>query len=431
MSQDLPPARGSVNIYPFPKPNLEDLLQEQQTTKAAVRFILFTVMLDILALGIVIPVLPALVSEMVGGDTALTAKIFGTFVTTWAVIHFFASPIIGALSDRFGRRPVILLSNIGLAIDYLIMALAPNLPWLFFGRVLSGATSASITTAYAYIADVTPAKDRAAKFGFIGAAFGIGFVFGPAIGGLAGSVSSRLPFYIAAALSFINTCYGFFVLPESLPKEKRSAFSFKKANPIGSIGLLKTSNVLLLLAIVEFLNFLAHESLPTTFVIYTTHRYQWSERTVGLVFAFVGVLTGLVQGGTIAKVVKKIGETNTIYLGLVMGIIGFFIYAYAQTTTMFFVGLLVAAAWGLTGPTLQGVMSHLVSEQDQGKLQGAIGSIRSIASLIGPTAFSLPFSYAIAQQSEGLPIGIAFYLASASLLLSLLLCLWIFRKKNA
>lgn len=406
-------------------------MASQDPYKAGVRFILFTVILDILALGIIIPVLPHLVVDFVQGDTSSAAKIYGYFVTTWALVHFFSSPIIGALSDRFGRRPLILLSNIGLGLDYILMALAPNLFWLFVGRVLSGATSASVTTAYAYIADVSKKEERAAKFGLLGAAFGIGFVFGPAIGGLTGAISPRLPFWIAASLSLLNALYGFFVLPESLSPDKRSSFEWKKANPLGSIGLLSTSKVLFLLAIVEFLSFIAHESLPTTFVIYTTHRYHWDEKTVGLVFALVGVLTGLVQGGTVAKAVRFIGEAQSILLGLVFGMIAFFLYGYAETTTLFIVGLIISAGWGISGPTLQGVMSKQVSDRDQGKLQGAIGSIRSISSLLGPTVFSLPFAQALKPTNTWIPAGVPFYLASFFLFLSFLLCCFIFASRAA
>ena len=273
--------------------------------RAAFVFVFVTVVLDMLAIGIIIPVLPKLVVDFVGGDAAEGARVYGLFGTAWALMQFAFSPIQGALSDRFGRRPIILISNVGLGLDYVVMALAPSLYWLFLGRVTSGITAASISTSYAYVADVTPPGERAARFGLLGAGFGIGFVLGPALGGLTGAIDPRLPFWIAAGLSLVNALYGFFVLPESLPPERRAPFAWRRANPVGALALLRSQAPLTGLASVNFLGNLAHAALPSVGVLYMMYRYGWTERTVGLTMAGVGVAAIVVQGGVIGPAVKQ------------------------------------------------------------------------------------------------------------------------------
>jgi DHA1 family tetracycline resistance protein-like MFS transporter len=272
--------------------------------KAAFVFIFATILLDMLAMGIVIPVLPKLVVDFVGGDTQEAAKVFGLFGTAWALMQFLFAPLQGTLSDSFGRRPVILISNFGVGLDYVLMALAPTLGWLFAGRVLSGIASSSIATAYAYVADVTPADQRAARFGLLGAAFGAGFVLGPALGGWAGSVSPRLPFWIAAGLSLLNACYGLLVLPESLPPAQRVRFEWRRANPFGALALLRTHAVLLWLSAVNFLGNLAHAVLPSVSVLYLMYRYGWDERLVGLTLAIVGMGSIVAQGAVVGPVTR-------------------------------------------------------------------------------------------------------------------------------
>jgi len=262
--------------------------------RAALAFIFVTVVLDMLALGMIVPVLPKLVEDFVGGNTARAAEIYGLFGTVWALMQFVFSPVLGGLSDRYGRRPVILLSNLGLGLDYLVMALAPGIAWLFVGRVISGITAASFSTAYAYITDVTPPEKRAASFGMMSAAFGLGFVLGPAIGGVLGHIDPRLPFWVAAGFSLLNYLYGLLVLPESLAPERRERFSWRRANPVGSITLLRSHRELFGLAFVNFIGSIAHEALPTTFVLYAMYRYGWNERTVGLAIAAVGVCSAIV-----------------------------------------------------------------------------------------------------------------------------------------
>src|SRR5256885_6479489 len=291
---------------------------------AAVIFIFVTILLDTLALGVIIPVLPKLIESFVNNDTANAARIFGLFGTAWAAMQFFFSPILGALSDRFGRRPVVLLSNFGLSLDYVLMALAPSLSWLFVGRVISGITSASISTAFAYIADVTPPERRAAVFGKIGAAFGAGFILGPALGGLLGDIDPRLPFWVAAGLSFANAVYGWLILPESLPPERRSPLRWKSANPVGALRLLASDRALAGLSLANFFAQLAHVVLPSVFVLYATYRYGWDTKTVGLTLALVGVCAMVVQGSGVGPIVKRLGERRALPLGPRSGALGFF-----------------------------------------------------------------------------------------------------------
>jgi len=388
--------------------------------RAALIFIFITVVLDVLALGMIIPVLPNLVASFLGEDTPRAAKIYGLFGTTWALMQFVVSPVLGALSDRFGRRPVILISNFGLGLDYILMALAPNLGWLFAGRVISGITAASIPTAFAYIADVTPAEKRAGAFGMVGAAFGLGFVLGPALGGMLGGVNLHLPFWVAAGLSLANAFYGLLVLPESLPPERRAKFEWRRANPLGSLKLLRSHHELFGLATVTFLAGLAHEVLPHVSVLYAGHRYGWDERAVGFMLAGVGVCAAVVQGGLVQPVVRRFGERVALFTGLVFGATGFAIYGLASTGAAFWIGVPVMSLWGLSGAATQGLMTRHVQPSEQGQLQGANSSLRGIAGLFGPGLFTLTFSTFIgAWRDWNLP-GAPFFLAAALLILALI-----------
>ena len=322
-----------------PKPVAEMQASAAGRRAPAFIFIFITVLLDMLALGMIAPVLPKLVVDFLGGDSATGAQIYGYFGTAWALMQFVFMPVLGALSDRFGRRPVVLLSNFGLGADYILMALAPSLSWLFAGRIISGITSASISTGYAYIADVTEPQMRAARFGMMGVAFGVGFVLGPALGGLAGAVSPRLPFWIAAALSLTNAAYGLLVLPESLPVARRAPFDWRKANPLGALALLRSRPQLASLASVSFLNYLAHASLPSMSVLYMQYRYGFDERMVGFTLAAVGLCAMVVQGGLIGRVVARFGERTTLIIGLAFGIAGFAIFGFAPTGMIFWIGI--------------------------------------------------------------------------------------------
>ena len=385
---------------------------------AALAFIFALVVVDVIAMGVVIPVLPKLVESFKGGDTAAAAQVYGVFGTAWALMQFLSMPVLGALSDRFGRRPVILVSCFGLGLDYLLMALAPDLAWLFVGRVISGITGASFSTAFAYIADVTPAGKRAAAFGMVGAGFGLGFTLGPALGGVLGGVDPRLPFWVAGGLTLLNAAYGYFVLPESLPKEKRAAFSWKRANPVGSLGLLRSHRELYGIAAVLFLMQLSHVVFPAVTVLYMGYRYGWGEMAVGLVLAAVGVCSMIVQGGLIRPVVRRIGERRALGAGLAFGAAGLAIYGLAPTGAIFLAGIPVMALWGLAGPSAQSLMSQRVDPSEQGQLQGATSSLQAITGMIGPTLFTQVFAQSIAK-GEGLHVpGMAFFVAAAMLVVA-------------
>jgi MFS transporter, DHA1 family, tetracycline resistance protein len=401
----------------------EDVVEAPPVGGAAVAFIFVTILLDTLALGVIIPILPKLVESFVNNDTASAARIFGLFGTAWALMQFFFSPILGGLSDRFGRRPVVLLSNFGLALDYVLMALAPSLSWLFIGRVISGITSASISTSFAYIADITAPEKRAAVFGKVGAAFGAGFILGPALGGLLGGMDPRLPFWVAAGLSFANTLYGLLILPESLPRDRRSRFRWQNANPLGALHLLRADRVLAGLSIANFFAQLAHVALPSTFVLYATYRYSWDAKTVGLTLAIVGFCAMAVQGLGIGPIVARFGERRALLFGLGCGAIGFLIFGTAPTGPLFWLGIPVMAFWGVSGAAIQALMTQLVKPDQQGQLQGATNSVQSMSQLVGPFLFTLTFAYFIGPQApEKLP-GAPFLLASALLLLALVVAM--------
>jgi DHA1 family tetracycline resistance protein-like MFS transporter len=388
---------------------------------AAVAFIFVTILLDMFALGLIMPILPKLVESFLDNDTAGAARVFGLFGTAWAVMQFFFSPILGGLSDRFGRRPVVLLSNFGLGLDYVLMALAPSLSWLFVGRVISGITSASVSTAFAYIADVTPAERRAAVFGKIGVAFGAGFILGPAIGGLLGGMDPRLPFWVAAGLSFANTLYGLLILPESLPPERRAPFRWKSANPLGALRLLRSDRVLGGLSVVNFIAQLAHVVLPSTFVLYATYRYGWDATTVGLTLAMVGICAMAVQGAAIGPIVKRFGERRALLLGLGCGAVGFLIFGSAPSGPLFWLGIPIMALWGVAGAATQALMTRLVTPEQQGQLQGATNSVQSVSQLLGPFLFTLTFAWFIGAQAPLKLPGAPFLLASALLVIALVI----------
>ena len=367
--------------------------------RRALAFIFCTVSLDVLALGVMLPVLPTIVLGFMGGDTAGAAMVFGLFTTVWALMQFLCSPLLGALSDRYGRRPVILISCLGLGLDYIFMAIAPSLTLLLIGRIISGITAATISTAFAYIADVTTPDERAKSFGIVGMAFGLGFVVGPALGGLLGGLDPRLPFWVSAAACLVNAAFGWFVLPESLPPERRMAFAWKRANPVGSLSLLRSHRQLLGLATIDFLANVAHQVLPSIFVLYAAYRYGWGETTVGLTLAFVGICAALVQGLLVGPTMTHFGARRALLGGLLAGSMGMAIYALAPTGPWFWLGVPVMSLWGVVGPNLQDMMSRRVSPSEQGQLQGANSSSRSIAALLGPAIFNGTFAWLI----HGLP----------------------------
>ncbi|GAA0639090.1 TCR/Tet family MFS transporter [Brevundimonas lenta] len=402
-------------------------LHRLRTHRAALAFIFVTAVLDIVAMGIIIPVLPQLIEQFVGSN-ARAGWINGVFVALWALMQFVCSPIIGSLSDQYGRRPVILISCAGLAVDYVLMAVAPDLWWLALGRIIAGITSSSFTTVYAYMADITAPEKRARAYGLIGAAFSFGFVLGPALGGFLGEFGPRVPFWAAAGLSAVAFVYGWLVLPESLPPEKRMKFSWARANPVGALILLKRHTELSGLAVVNFLLYFAHHVFSAVFVLYAALRYGWGPKEVGMLLAGVGVLDMIVQGLLIGPVTKRLGDRPTMVLGLFGGSIGIALMGWAPTGLVFILAMLPNALWGLAMPTLQALMTRRVGEDEQGQLQGANMSVASIAGVLSPLFFG--WIYSISAE-EGAPLphpGIAFFIAAGVLLLAAIIGWWVGRQ---
>ena len=398
--------------------------------RAAVGFVLATITLDILAMSIVIPVLPRLVLGFTGNNPVLAAHAQTVFGTAWALMQFFFAPVLGALSDRFGRRPVILLSNLGLGLDYLVMALAPNLSWLFVGRVISGITAASFSSANAYIADITPPEQRAARFGLISIAFGFGFVAGPALGGILGQVDPRLPFWVAGGLSLANFLYGLLVLPESLAPDHRTPFDAKRANPLGALWLLSNSKALAPLGGIYFLYALAHSALPNIVVLYVTVRFSWSIRSVGLMMAAIGVSSALVGGVLTGPVVKRLGERSALMIGLGFGVLALTAMGFAASGGAFLAAMIALALWGFIGPALGSLMSAAAGPKAQGRLGGANGCLMGIAALIGPSLYNESFAVFM-RPHHGISLpGMPFLISAALLLTAMLLALTQRRKRE-
>lgn len=380
--------------------------------RAAFIFIFITVVLDMISFGVIIPVFPQLILHLQGGDMAGAAAVFGIFGTAFAVMQFFFSPVQGALADRYGRRPVILLSNLGLGIDYVVMALAPTIPILFLGRLVSGGTSASFSISGAYVADVTPPAQRAARFGMLGAAFGIGFIIGPAIGGLLGAVDLRAPFWFAAACSIANFLYGLFILPESLPRDRRSPFHLRAANPIGAMRFLGSRPVLVSLAAAMLFAFLAHDAIPNTWVLYTTYRFNFDERAIGASLAIVGAASLVVNGFLVGRVVQRIGEYNALLTGLAFGIISELLFAFAPTAALLLGTLPIYSLAGLSGGPIQSIASREVQPNEQGQLQGALTALRSVVTLVTPGLYTGTFALFVGPLAGvGLP-GAPYLLAA-------------------
>ena len=382
--------------------------------RAAIAFILVTALLDVMSMGIIIPVLPQLI-EQLSGSTSAAGLWNGLFVALWAAMQFLCSPVIGSLSDRFGRRPVILISVAGLALDFLLMAVAPNLWWLALGRILAGVTSSSFTSTFAYMADITPPKQRARGYGLIGAAFSGGFVAGPLLGGVLGEISLRAPFWAAAGLSALAFFYGLFVLPESLAREKRMAFSWKRANPFGALKLLRSHPELSSLSIVNFLLYFAHHLFSAVFVLYAGDRYGWGAWQVGTLLALVGLMDMGVQGLLVGPVVKRLGDRATMVFGLSFGAVGIAAMGLAPTGWLFVAAMLPNALWGLAMPTIQSLMTQRVSESEQGQLQGANNSVGSIAGILSPLFFGAIYSLSVGPGAALPFIGSAFLIAAAVL----------------
>ena len=384
--------------------------------QAALIFIFITVLIDVLAFGVIIPVLPHLVQQFVGGDISTAAYWTGLFAFAFSLVQFFSAPIQGALSDRYGRRPVILVSCLGLGLDFIFMALAPNLAWLFVGRIISAATSASFTTANAYIADVTAPQQRAKSFGMIGAAFGLGFIVGPLVGGVLGDIDHRLPFWFAAGLALLNFCYGLFVLPESLPEEKRTpAFDWTHAKPMGGVKMLREYPQIWGLVAVVFIANFAHYVYPSTFVLFADAAYGWKEKQAGYVLAVVGVLSVIVNVALVGRLVKALGERRALLLGLACGTLGFMVYGLAGSGWIFLIGLPISALWAVAGPATMALITRQVPGDVQGRIQGSLSSLVSLAGIVAPGAFAGAFGFFIGPHAPLRLPGVAFLVAALML----------------
>jgi DHA1 family tetracycline resistance protein-like MFS transporter len=400
---------------------------------AAFGFVFACALMNAVSFGIMIPVLPNLIKQFAGGDTAQASLINVVFSVTWGIMQFFCGPILGMLSDRIGRRPVLLISFFGLAIDFLFMAFAPSLAWLFIGRIINGVTAASFSTANAYVADVTAPQDRAKAFGWMGSAFSFGFLIGPALGGFLagpfmtqylGDFALRLPFLVAAILTAINWLYGLFVLPESLPAERRvTRFDWKRANPVGALGFLRAHGDLLGLASTGFLFQLAHTVLPSIFVLYAGYRFHWGTDIIGLTMLFTGALGIVVQTVFVGPVVARIGERGALLLGALGGAVGFFFYGLADVGWAYVASAPVFALLNFMQPGLQGLMTRRVGPQHQGQLQGANQSLQGIASIVGPVIFGSVFAWAVRHDSTLHAPGLPIFIASALLFCAFLLAM--------
>ena len=401
----------------------------RQGRPAAMIFILITVFIDVLGIGIIIPILPELIKEFVGGGTSDAARWFGVLAMVYAAAQFLFAPLLGALSDRVGRRPVILVSLFGLGIDYLIMGFAPTIGWLFAGRVVAGIMGASFTTAHAYIADVSPPETRARNFGLVGVAFGLGFIFGPVAGGLLGGVDLRLPFFASAGLALVNWLYGFFVLPESLPPEKRDSFSWRKANPVGSLFVLGSNRLLAGLSVSFVFIGLAQRGLETAWVLYTGHRFGWDERANGLSLGLVGVMAAVVQGGLVQPVIRRWGERRAVLGGLAVAVATFLGYGLATEGWMLLVFIVLGSVGGVAGPAIQSMVAGSVTARDQGKVQGGIQSLMSLTAIVAPILFtSVLFGYFTSPTAPFQLPGAPFLLGALMYVTALVLLARLFRR---
>ena len=395
-----------------------------KSRKPALSFIFITLFLDVLGLGLIIPILPKLIESFSDYNVSAAATTVGILAGLYALMQFIFAPILGSLSDRYGRRPIILISLFGSACDYLLLAFAPSLPWFFVGRIINGISGANITAATAYIADISPPEKRAANFGISGAAFGLGFIAGPALGGVLGDYDLRLPFLSASALTLANWLYGFFVLPESLAAENRRAFSWSRAHPVGSLTALRQYPLVLRLAVAIFLINIAQMMLQSTWALYTGYRYDWSPKSVGLSLAFVGLMAALVQGGLARKLIPKLGERRSMITGLSCSTLAQIGYGFAPRGWMLYPSLTVGCLGGIAQPAGQSLISRSIAANEQGAVQGAITSLTSVAGIIGPLIATNLFGWFIGPNAPFPLPGVSFFLAA----LLMISALWLVRR---
>lgn len=398
---------------------------------ASITFIFITILVDVIGLGIIIPVLPPLIESLNGEGLSEASRIGGWLIFSFALMQFFFAPLLGVVSDKVGRRPVLLIALVGLGLDYLLHAFAPSLFWLFVGRVIAGICGASFTVATAYIADISSPEKKAQNFGVIGAAFGLGFIIGPVIGGLAGEYSVQLPFLIAASLSFANFLYGFFIIPESLEKENRRAFNWRKANPVGSFHLLTKSNVVIGLSVSFFLLYIAGYAVQSTWAFYGMFKFEWSESMVGYSLALVGIVVAFVQGVLVKHSVGWWGEKRTIYIGFFCWLAGLLLFAFVNQSWLLFISVIPYCFGGIATPTLQGVVSNQYDNSQQGELQGALTSLISLTAILGPVFMTNVFSYFTSDQAPFVFPGAPFFLGAICVLFAMLFAINSLNKNKA
>lgn len=386
--------------------------------KAALSFIFITLLIDITGLGIIIPVLPRLIAELINGDISEAAKYGGWLTFAYAIVQFCCAPILGNLSDRFGRRPVLLLSLLGFGLDYLLLAFAPSITWLFIGRIIAGITGASITTASAYIADISPVEKRAQNFGLIGAAFGLGFIIGPVIGGLLGQFGPRIPFFASAGLCLLNWAYGYFILPESLPKESRRKFDWKRANPIGSLVQIKKYPAVAGLVASLVLMYIANNGLHSTWSFYGIEKFAWNEAWIGYSLGFIGLMIGIVQVGVIRVVIPRLGSEKSLYVGLLFYSLGLMLFAFASEGWMMFLFIVPYSLGGIAGPALQSIITGYVPHNEQGELQGALTSLMSATTIVAPPLMTNLFAWFTKDTAPVIFPGAPFLLSAFLVLIS-------------
>lgn len=397
---------------------------------AGIFFILVTILFDCIGFGIIIPIMPDLIKELTGSTLSKASEYGGIMLTIYSLMMFACSPILGALSDKMGRRPVLLISLLGMAIDYFFLSFAHTITLLFIGRIIAGLCGASITTASAYIADISTPEKRAQNFGLIGAAFGIGFIIGPVLGGIFGEFGTRVPFMIAGGLSLINWLYGFFILPESLKKENRRKFEWKRANPVGALMQIKRYPALIGLLTALLILYIAAQSTQTVWAYYTKEKFDWNRSWVGYSLGFVGLTVAIVQGGLIRLIIPKFGHKKSIMMGLSLYVLGFILFAFASKGWMMFAFIVPYALAGITGPAIQGIISTQVRADEQGELQGIMTSFMSLASIIGPLLMSFLFAHFTSPKTNLYFPGAPFIMGALLTCVSIIICYQTLKKHH-
>lgn len=399
--------------------------------KPALTFIFITLFLDVLGIGLVVPILPKLVEQLAGGGVDHASFVFGWLVGLYALMQFLFAPVLGNLSDRFGRRPVILVSLLGSGLDYFLLAWAPTLPWFFLGRIVSGISGANFSAAAAYIADVSPPERRAANFGLIGAAFGLGFIFGPALGGWLGHYGLRVPFVAAGILTLVNWLYGLLILPESLRPENRRPFDLRRANPVGALLELRRHRLVLGLSVSYFINSIAHQVYPSIWVLYTGYRYGWDTKQTGLSLALVGLMAAIVQGWLARHLLPRLGERRAAILGFSIMAVALVGYGLAPEGWMVYVLIVFGSLSGLAVPAVQGMISRSVADNEQGGIQGSLTGLQSVAGAIGPPLATAIFGFFISERAPAIVPGAPFFFSSALTVVAAFLAARSFRKNPA